>query len=56
MLVQIQSRREERLRRPRRAETPAARYVRRLRHLARLREWYARHAAAGAAAQTRSEN
>jgi len=49
MSVQAQSRLEAPRRRPRRAETPAARYARRLRHLARMREWYARHAAAGAA-------
>ena len=36
-------------RRLRRAETPAARYARHVRHLARMREWYARHATAGAA-------
>jgi hypothetical protein len=34
----------------RRTETPAARYARRVRHLARMREWYARHGTAGAAA------
>lgn len=50
MLVQFHSRLEGPRRRLRRAETPAARYARRLRHLARMREWYARHAAAGAAA------
>jgi hypothetical protein len=50
MPVQIRSRREGPRRRPRRVETPAARYARRLRHLARMREWYGRHAAAGAAA------
>jgi hypothetical protein len=50
MSVQIQSRREGPRRRPRRAETPAARYARRLRHLVRMREWYAHHAAAPAAA------
>ena len=48
-LVQIQSRRDGPRRPPRRVETPATRYARRLRHLARMREWYARHAAAGAA-------
>ena len=47
MLIQVQSRADGPRRRPRRAETPAARYARRLRHLARMREWYARHAAAG---------
>jgi len=46
---QIQSRQVGPRRPPRRAETPAARYARRLRHLARMREWYARHAAAVAA-------
>ena len=35
-------------RRLRRAETPAARYARHVRHLARMREWYARQATAGA--------
>jgi hypothetical protein len=50
MIVQIQSRREVPRRRLRRAETPAAQYARRLRHLARMREWYAQHAAARAAA------
>src|SRR5262249_30394083 len=47
--VQTQSRREGARRRPRPAETPAAPYARRLRPLARMREWYARHAAARAA-------
>jgi hypothetical protein len=50
MLVQVDPRREGPRRRPRRAETPAARYARRLRHLARMREWYASHIAARAAA------
>jgi len=50
MPVQIQLRLEGVRRRPRRAETPAARHARRLRHLARMREWYARHATAAAAA------
>jgi len=50
MPVQLQPRLEEPRRRLRRAETPAARHARRLRHLARMREWYARHAATGAAA------
>jgi len=50
MPVQIQLRQERRRRPPRRVETPAARYARRLRHLARMREWYARHAGAAAAA------
>jgi hypothetical protein len=51
MPVEVQSRLEgARRRRPLRVETPAARYARRLRHLARMREWYARQAAAGAAA------
>jgi hypothetical protein len=50
MLIQVQSGLEGPRRRLRRAETPAARYARRLRHLARMREWYARHAAATAAA------
>jgi hypothetical protein len=54
MLMQVQSRLEGPRRRSRQAETPAARYARRLRHLARMREWYARHAVAGAAA-TRTE-
>ena len=49
MPVQIQLRREGPRRRPRRAETPSARYARRLRHLAHMREWYARHAAGAAA-------
>jgi hypothetical protein len=53
MLIQVQSRLEGPRRRSRRAETPAARYARRLRHLARMREWYARHGAAGAAATDR---
>jgi hypothetical protein len=48
MPVQIQLREEGGRWRPRRAETPAAR-ARRLRHLARMREWYARRAAAAAA-------
>jgi hypothetical protein len=50
MPVQAQFRLEGVRRRPRRAETPAARYARRLRYLARMREWYARHAAGGVAA------
>jgi hypothetical protein len=49
MPVQIQLR-QEGGRRPRRVETPAARYARRLRHLARMREWYARHAGGTGAA------
>jgi hypothetical protein len=49
MLVQFQSRLEGPRRRLRRAETPAARYARRFRHLARMREWYARHGGARAA-------
>jgi hypothetical protein len=50
MLIQVQPRLEGPRRRPRRAETLSARYDRRLRHLARMREWYAHHAATGAAA------
>jgi hypothetical protein len=53
MPVLIQSRREGPRRRARQAETPAARYARRLRHLARMREWYARHAAAEVATTDR---
>jgi hypothetical protein len=45
MTIQVQCRREGLRQSPHRAETPAARYARRLRHLARMREWYARHAA-----------
>ena len=54
MLIQIQSRLEGPRRRSRRTETPAVRYARRLRHLARMREWYARQGAAEAGA-TRTE-
>jgi hypothetical protein len=53
MPIQVESRPEGARRRPSRAETPAARYARRLRHLVRMREWYARHAAAEAAAASR---
>ena len=49
MSIEVKTRIEGPRQRPRRAETPAARYARRLRHLARMREWYARHAAAVAA-------
>ena len=50
MPVQIQLRQEGDRRRPRRVESPGARHARRLRHLARMREWYTRQAAAAAAA------
>ena len=43
MIVQIPFKREGPRRRPRGAETPAARFGRRLRHFARMCEWYASH-------------
>jgi hypothetical protein len=52
MIIQLQPRLDGPRRRPRRMETPAARYARRLGHLARMRDWYARRAAEGAAGGT----